>query len=74
MVSDWYGLLDQLTEEVAVSTGPLTRSFGWSSSDVFVQHDVQELYHVLFENIQLRSAGSDIGQVRTHAGLYVRGL
>ncbi len=31
----------QLSERGAVTTGELTRSFGWRDSEAFVQHDVQ---------------------------------
>jgi len=33
----------------AVSTKPLTRSFGWDARESFQQHDVQELNRVLFD-------------------------
>ena len=33
-----------LSEDCAVSTKDLTSAFGWSNSDVFDQHDVQELF------------------------------
>ena len=32
-----------LSEDCAVSTKDLTSAFGWSSADVFEQHDAQEL-------------------------------
>lgn len=43
-----FGLL-QLSSRGAVETNALTRSFGWTSSDGFQQHDVQELCKVLFD-------------------------
>ena len=33
----------------AVSTKPLTHSFGWTGAEAFQQHDVQELNRVLFD-------------------------
>jgi hypothetical protein len=33
-----------LSEDCAVSTKDLTLAFGWSNSEVFEQHDVQELF------------------------------
>ena len=42
----------QLTQQVALSTRPLTVSFGWSQADSFRQHDVQELCRVLFEALE----------------------
>jgi ubiquitin carboxyl-terminal hydrolase 7 len=35
-----------------VSTKDLTKSFGWSSMDAFMQHDVQELNRVLCEKLE----------------------
>lgn len=40
----------------AVETLELTRAFGWTSADAFVQHDVQELLRVLFDRLEARSA------------------
>ncbi|CAK4690853.1 hypothetical protein LEN26_015250 [Aphanomyces euteiches] len=36
----------------AIDTKALTKSFGWNSSDVFQQHDVQELCRVLFDALE----------------------
>ena len=36
----------------AVTTNALTRSFGWTGSDSFVQHDVQELCRVLYDALE----------------------
>ncbi|KAE9344337.1 Ubiquitin carboxyl-terminal hydrolase 12 [Phytophthora fragariae] len=36
----------------AVSTKELTRSFGWSQIDAFMQHDVQELYRILCDRLE----------------------
>lgn len=33
-----------LSEDCAISTKDLTTAFGWSNSDVFDQHDIQELF------------------------------
>ncbi|KAG9389929.1 Ubiquitin carboxyl-terminal hydrolase [Carpediemonas membranifera] len=35
-----------------VSTSGLTKAFGWSEEDGFVQHDVSELLHILFDRIE----------------------
>ena len=35
-----------------VSTKALTASFGWSTMDAFMQHDVQELNRVLCEKLE----------------------
>ena len=42
----------QLSTSRAVSTKSLTKSFGWSSSDVFTQHDVHELVRILFDALE----------------------
>lgn len=39
----------QLSKRPAVSTKALTASFGWTSSDAFQQHDVQEMLLVLLD-------------------------
>lgn len=44
------------TSETAVNTTELTASFGWSTSDGFVQHDVHELTHVLLNNLEAKVA------------------
>jgi ubiquitin C-terminal hydrolase len=41
----------KLSESKAVETKELTESFGWTSREVFVQHDVQELLRVLFDSL-----------------------
>ena len=46
-----FGLL-QLSEESAVDTKALTKSFGWEGSEVFQQQDVQELCRVLFDALE----------------------
>lgn len=40
------------TQSDAVSTTELTKSFGWTSADAFMQHDVQEFLRVLMDNIE----------------------
>ncbi|KAF6255465.1 hypothetical protein COO60DRAFT_1641474 [Scenedesmus sp. NREL 46B-D3] len=41
----------------AVSTKDLTKSFGWSTMDAFMQHDVQELNRVLCEKLEEKMKG-----------------
>jgi ubiquitin carboxyl-terminal hydrolase 7 len=36
----------------AVSTTELTRSFGWTEADSFLQHDIQELLRLLSDNLE----------------------
>jgi ubiquitin carboxyl-terminal hydrolase 47 len=43
----------QLNTRKAEETKDLTKSFQWDSSDVFRQHDIQELCRVLFEAIEM---------------------
>jgi ubiquitin C-terminal hydrolase len=42
----------QLSEQRAVKTKKLTKSFGWSDADAFTQHDVQEMCRVLFDALE----------------------
>eukprot|EP00808_Paulinella_micropora_P018049 g25645.t1 len=42
----------QLSHKRSVKSQGLTRSFGWEGAEVFQQHDVQELYHVILEAFQ----------------------
>ncbi len=35
-----------------VATKDLTKSFGWTNQDAFLQHDVQELNRVLCEKLE----------------------
>lgn len=44
--------------DFAVSTKPLTRSFGWDSAEAFQQHDVEELNRVLCENLEAKMKGT----------------
>lgn len=41
----------QIGEQACPTTG-LTRSFGWTSGEVFMQHDVQEFCRVLMDNLE----------------------
>ncbi|BFZ09544.1 hypothetical protein BsWGS_12583 [Bradybaena similaris] len=42
----------QTSKKKAVETTDLTRSFGWDSSEVWQQHDVQELCRVMFDALE----------------------
>ena len=42
----------QTSNAQAIDTKELTKSFGWSSGDSFIQHDVQELLRVLFDALE----------------------
>jgi len=37
----------------------LTKSFGWTDSEAFIQHDVQELCRVLFDALEKAWQGTD---------------
>jgi ubiquitin carboxyl-terminal hydrolase 47 len=52
-----FGLL-QLSSRGSVETTALTKSFGWTSSMGFEQHDVQELCRVLFDALERVMAGT----------------
>lgn len=57
----------QMSLKPAVTTGILTKSFGWTNSEAFVQHDAHECMSAIFEQLQIQSIGSYIGQY--HQGL-----
>jgi ubiquitin carboxyl-terminal hydrolase 47 len=42
----------QLSAKGAVETTGLTRSFGWESAEMYVQHDIGELINVMLEHIE----------------------
>ncbi|XP_046546344.1 LOW QUALITY PROTEIN: ubiquitin carboxyl-terminal hydrolase 47-like [Haliotis rubra] len=42
----------QTSKKKSVETTDLTRSFGWDSSEVWQQHDVQELCRVMFDALE----------------------
>ncbi|KAG0168450.1 hypothetical protein DFQ28_003237 [Apophysomyces sp. BC1034] len=44
--------------DTPVSTTELTRSFGWTSLDAFMQHDVQEFNRVLQDNLEAKMKGT----------------
>ncbi|KAG9019654.1 hypothetical protein FRB90_012000 [Tulasnella sp. 427] len=46
------------TSDQAVGTNELTRSFGWTSLDSFMQHDVQEFNRVLQEKLEAKMKGT----------------
>jgi hypothetical protein len=48
------------TKSKAVSTKELTRSFGWSQMDAFMQHDVQELYRILCDRLEEKMKGTAV--------------
>lgn len=47
----------------AVGTEKLTRSFGWTTWDSFMQHDAQELCRVLLDNMECKMKGTDVEAV-----------
>ncbi|OWF37661.1 ubiquitin carboxyl-terminal hydrolase 47-like [Mizuhopecten yessoensis] len=44
----------QTSQKRAAETTDLTKSFGWDSSEVWQQHDVQELCRVMFDALELK--------------------
>ena len=40
------------THGSSVSTAKLTKAFGWTSAEAFIQHDVQELARLLFDQLE----------------------
>lgn len=48
------------TASEAVETAELTKSFGWTSMDSFMQHDIQEFARVLMDNIEEKMKGTPV--------------
>ncbi|KAH3759656.1 ubiquitin specific peptidase 47 [Pelomyxa schiedti] len=48
----------QKSEKKAVKTIKLTKSFGWDASESFIQHDAQELYRLLIDEIETGFKGT----------------
>lgn len=48
------------TSPKAVPTENLTRAFGWSAHDAFIQHDVQELNRVLCDRLEEKMKGTAV--------------
>ncbi len=57
----------QLSLMSAISSAGLTSAFGWRGDDVYLQHDVQELMHVMFDALQQQHGASRVGQFLTSA-------
>ncbi|KDO22328.1 hypothetical protein SPRG_12789 [Saprolegnia parasitica CBS 223.65] len=53
-----FARLQLRTDRKAIDTTSLMQSFGWTSSDLLQQHDVHELYHVLFKALDASLQGS----------------
>ena len=61
-------LLTAGDSRAAVSTVDLTKSFEWGDDQAFVQHDVQELCRLLFDQLELAFKGTE--QEHAIANLY----
>ena len=46
------------TSDQPVGTTELTKSFGWTSLDSFLQHDVQEFSRVLLDKLEIKMKGT----------------
>ena len=44
------------TNDISCTTGTLTKSFNWDSSDAYTQHDLHELSRMLFDQVEGRIA------------------
>jgi len=53
----------QLGTRRAEKTKKLTKSFGWTGSEAFTQHDAQELCRVLFDSLEQAMAGTHQAQL-----------
>eukprot|EP00117_Sycon_ciliatum_P032446 scpid61140/ scgid2680/ Ubiquitin carboxyl-terminal hydrolase 64E; Ubiquitin thioesterase 64E; Ubiquitin-specific-processing protease 64E len=49
----------QTSTKDAVETTDVTKSFGWTSSDAWQQHDIQELCRVMFDALEKKFKGTD---------------
>ena len=47
-----------LTDKKSIQTVDMTKSFGWTGSDAFQQHDVQELLRVMFDALEKKLKGT----------------
>eukprot|EP00049_Salpingoeca_infusionum_P017658 m.353928 g.353928 ORF g.353928 m.353928 type:complete len:1036 (-) comp16867_c0_seq1:205-3312(-) len=54
------------TKDTEVETTELTKSFGWTSLDAFMQHDVQEFSRVLMDNIEEKMKGTPVEGMVEH--------
>jgi ubiquitin carboxyl-terminal hydrolase 47 len=48
----------QSLQSTSIKTTALTKSFGWTGSQAFAQHDVQELMHKLFQAFEIELGSS----------------
>ena len=55
----------QLSDENAVSSSQLTKSFGWKQDDVRIQHDITELCRILFDALHRSLMGIRGGDIIT---------
>ena len=46
------------TKDCEVNTRDLTKAFGWTSSDAFMQQDVQEMMRVLLDKLEEKMNGT----------------
>jgi ubiquitin carboxyl-terminal hydrolase 47 len=53
----------QTSNKRAVETTDITKSFGWDSSESWQQHDVQELYRVMFDALEKKWKNTDQADV-----------
>ncbi|KAL0232047.1 hypothetical protein PCE1_003043 [Barthelona sp. PCE] len=62
----------QVSDHHSCETKDLTKSFGWTGSDVFMQHDVQELFCVLIDALERATANTPLAE--NLAKLYTGGM
>jgi ubiquitin carboxyl-terminal hydrolase 47 len=49
----------ETSSKSSVETTELTRSFGWDSTEVWQQHDIQELCRVMLDTLEMKFKGTD---------------
>ena len=53
----------QLAEKnEAISTKPLTESFGWTTAETLMQHDIEEFLHLLIDNLETKLKAYNMDQ------------
>lgn len=56
---------DLQVHDSEVSTRALTKAFGWTSADAFMQQDVQEMMRVLLDKLEEKMAGTEVdGEIK----------
>ncbi|KII61752.1 Ubiquitin carboxyl-terminal hydrolase 7 [Thelohanellus kitauei] len=55
-----YTFMDLLYSQTCIDTKKLTSAFGWSASEFFLQHDVQEMCRVLIDRVEEKTKDTSV--------------